>query len=60
MKLIRIVFLGLAVLLPTAWTVAQAADEAPAGDAKSAKKDKKGAKEGSGETKPADTKTDKK
>ena len=41
MKLIRIVFLGLAVLLPTTWTIAQAGDEAPAGDAKPAKKGKK-------------------
>ena len=41
MKLIRIVFLGLAVLLPTSWTIAQAADEAPAGEAKPAKKGKK-------------------
>ena len=49
MNLIRIVFLGLAVLLPTAWTVAQAGDPAPAGD--SSKKDKKGSKEGSGDTK---------
>ncbi len=34
MTLIRIVFLGLAVLLPVSWTVAQAADEAapPAGE----------------------------
>lgn len=42
MKLIRTVFLGLAVLLPTAWTVARAADPAPAGD-KAEKKDKKSA-----------------
>lgn len=49
MKLIRILSLGLAVLLPAVWTVAQAADPAPAGDA--SKKDKKGSKEG-------DTKTD--
>jgi len=41
MKLIRIVFLGLAVLLPTTWTIAQAGDEAPARDAKPAKKGKK-------------------
>jgi len=41
MNLIRIVFLGLAVLLPTTWTIAQAGDEAPAGDAKPAKKGKK-------------------
>ena len=41
MNLIRIAFLGLAVLLPTSWTIAQAADEAPAGDAKPDKKGKK-------------------
>jgi hypothetical protein len=41
MNLIRIVFLGLAVVLPTSWTLAQAADEAPAGEAKPAKKGKK-------------------
>jgi hypothetical protein len=49
MKLIRIVFIGLAVLLPTVWTVAQAADPAPAGD--TSKKEKKGSKEGAGDTK---------
>ena len=32
MTLVRTIFLALAVLLPTAWTVAKAAD-APAGDA---------------------------
>ena len=41
LTLIRIAFLGLAVLLPTSWTIAQAADEAPAGEAKPAKKGKK-------------------
>jgi hypothetical protein len=41
MNLIRIAFLGLAVLLPTSWTIAQAADEPPAGEAKPAKKGKK-------------------
>lgn len=45
MKLIRIVFLGLAFTLPTSWTIAQAADEAPAGE-KAAKKGKKEKKEG--------------
>ena len=43
MTLVRSIFLALAVMLPTAWTVAQAAD-APAGDAKKEKKAKKGAK----------------
>jgi len=46
MKLVRILFLGLAVVLPTSWTVARAADEAPAeGETKKAKKTKKGKKE---------------
>jgi hypothetical protein len=48
--MIRTIFLALAIMLPTAWTVAKAAD-APAGDAagdtgakkeKKAKKSKKG------------------
>jgi hypothetical protein len=44
MKLVRSIFLALAVLLPTAWTVAKAAD-APAGDADTgAKKEKKSKK----------------
>jgi hypothetical protein len=45
MKLIRIVFLGLAVLLPATWTVAKAGDEAPAAaEGKKAKKSKKSKK----------------
>ena len=49
MTLVRSIFLALAVMLPTTWTVAQAADPAPpageaAGDAKKEKKAKKGAK----------------
>jgi len=59
MTLVRSIFLALAVMLPTTWTVAQAADpapagDAPAGDAKKEKKAKKGAKkEGAeGEKKP--------
>jgi hypothetical protein len=45
MKLVRSIFLALAVLLPTAWTVAKAAD-APAGDdtAAAGKKEKKSKK----------------
>ena len=47
MKLTRIIFLALAVLLPTSWTVAHAED-APAGETaqpeKKAKKAKKGKK----------------
>jgi len=54
MKLIRIVFLGLAVLLPTSWTVARAADEAPAEDAKKTKKTKKAKKEKTEKTEKTD------
>jgi hypothetical protein len=43
MKLVRSIFLALAVLLPTSWTIAKAAD-APAGDAEPAKKEKKSKK----------------
>ena len=43
MKLVRVVFIALAVLLPTSWTVAKAADPAPA--AEGAQKDKKAKKE---------------
>ena len=54
MTLVRSVFFALAVLLPSTWTVARAADPAPAGDAaaggakkeKKAKKAKKAAPEG--------------
>lgn len=60
MKLVRVIFIALAVLLPTSWTVAKAADPAPAGD--SEKKDKKSKKaEGAPEgDKKADKKVDKK
>lgn len=45
MNLIRIVFFGLAVLLPATWTVARAADEAPAEESpKKTKKTKKSKK----------------
>ena len=59
MNLVRLVFLGLAVLLPTTWTVAKAED-APAGDTtttKTTKKTKKSKKnaDGTGKT---DTKTE--
>jgi hypothetical protein len=63
MTLIRIVFLGLAVLLPVSWTVAQAGDEAPAGETKTekTKKTKKKKADGSEETKTEKTeKTEKK
>jgi hypothetical protein len=43
MKLVRVVFIALAVLLPTSWTVAKAADPAPAAEGE--KKDKKAKKE---------------
>ena len=53
MTLVRSIFLALAVLLPATWTVARAADPAPAGDTaggekkeKKAKKAKKAAPEG--------------
>ncbi len=39
MKLVRTVFIAMAVLLPVSWTVAKAADPAPA--AETDKKDKK-------------------
>jgi hypothetical protein len=41
MKLTRVIFLALAVLLPTSWTIAQAADAPPA--EAPAKKEKKAA-----------------
>jgi hypothetical protein len=44
MKLTRIVFIALAVLLPTSWTVAKAADEAAPAEGKKEKKAKKGKK----------------
>jgi hypothetical protein len=58
MKLVRTIFIALAVLLPTSWTIARAAD-APAdgaGDAKKEKKAKKGKKAEGGEDKKADDK----
>jgi hypothetical protein len=63
MNLVRIVFLGLAVLLPTTWTVAKAGDDAPSSETKTTKKKKsKKNADGSGETKTdteTKTKTDK-
>jgi len=54
MNFVRVVFVALAVLLPTVWTIAKAADEPPAGDTsgeKSSKKSKKKSKKGdSGKT----------
>ncbi len=48
MKLTRIIFIALAVMLPTTWTIAKAGDEAPAEGKKEkkAKKGKKAEKEG--------------
>jgi len=44
MKLVRVVFVALAVLLPTSWTIAKAAEPAPAAG-EPAKKDTKSKKE---------------
>ena len=61
MKLSRIVFIALAVLLPTSWTVAKAADEAPAGETKTTKKSKKSKKaDGTTSEEKTETKTEKK
>ena len=61
MNLIRMIFLGLALLLPTAWTLAQAAEEAPpAGEKTTTKKTKKSKKDADGtktETEKSETKT---
>jgi hypothetical protein len=59
MKLVRVTFIALAVLLPTSWTIAKAADPAPAADSeKKDMKDKKAKKtEGAPE---GDKKADKK
>jgi hypothetical protein len=58
MNLVRIVFLGLAVLLPATWTVAKAED-APAGDTtKTTKKTKKTKKKSDGSGESTETKTD--
>jgi hypothetical protein len=56
MKLTRVIFLGLAFLIPSVATIAKAAEEkpaaeAPAADAKKAKKSKKAKKEGAAEDK---------
>jgi hypothetical protein len=54
MKLTRVIFLALAVLLPTSWTIAHAED-APAADAP-AKKEKKSKKSKKADDKKADDK----
>lgn len=55
MKLVRVVFVALAVLLPTSWTVAKAADPAPAAG-EAAKKDTKSKKDAPEGDKKADKK----
>jgi hypothetical protein len=57
MNLVRIVFLGLAVLLPATWTVAKAGDDAPASETKT-KKTKKSKKNADGSKSETETKTD--
>ena len=44
MKLTRIIFIALAIVLPTTWTVARAEEPAPAEGAKKEKKAKKSKK----------------
>jgi hypothetical protein len=44
MKLTRIIFIALAVMLPTSWTIANAEEPAPAEGAKKEKKAKKAKK----------------
>jgi hypothetical protein len=51
MKLTRTIFLALAVLIPTSWTIAKAEDAPPAEGAKKEKKAKKGKKAEGGEKK---------
>jgi len=60
MNLVRLVFLGLAVLLPATWTVAKAED-APAGDTsttKTTKKTKKSKKNADGSKSESETKSE--
>ena len=59
MTLVRIVFLGLAVLLPATWTIAKAGDEATS-ETKTTKKTKKSKKADGTEKTETDTKTEKK
>ena len=62
MNLIRITFLGLALLLPTSWTLAQAGEEAPPAGEKTTttktKKTKKGADGTKTETEKSEKKTE--
>jgi hypothetical protein len=57
MNLVRIVFLGLAVLLPTTWTVAKA-DDAPSTETKTTKKTKKSKKNADGSKTESETKSE--
>lgn len=56
MKLIRAMFLLLAVCLPTSWTLAHAEDAPPAADAKDAKPMKKKGKKKKADAPKADDK----
>jgi len=56
MKLTRTIFLALAVLVPTSWTIAKAEDAPPADGAKKEKKAKKSKKAEGGEEKKAEEK----
>jgi hypothetical protein len=57
--MIRSIFLALALLLPVSWTVAKAADEAPATEKKEKKSKKSKKADGTTEEK-TETKTEKK
>jgi len=59
MNLVRIVVLGLAVLLPTTWTVAKAGEETST-ETKTTKKTKKSKKGDGSEKTETETKTEKK
>ena len=54
MKLTRIIFIALAVMLPTTWTIAKAGDEAAPAEGKKEKKGKKAKKADKEEGAPAD------
>jgi len=59
MNLVRIVFIGLAVLLPTTWTIAKAGDEEAASETKTTKKTKKSKKSDGTDKTETETKTEK-
>ena len=54
MKLTRIIFIALAVMLPTTWTIAKAGDEAAPAEGKKEKKGKKAKKADKEEGAPAE------